>query len=402
MPVHYNITTKKWTTRGIRGIVYIGEYIEFGYFDLDINCVPILYRKDIVFLYRAENSKYPLYWMNDICCYTLDPLKENNIIEYSKHIFNYPIPRCYNLIKLNEVYKITRGNNSFEDPDFKFLPKFTFGLEYETSKGNIPWLECLKTRLVPLYDGSINGHEYVTIPLTPEELSNIKNHLALLDEYTEYDQDCSLHIHVGGFPIEYNKISSLCNYWFYFQDILKDFIPEYSYSTELFKSNNKNYSRPWLEPYELSSFYQHYTNNVFVDGTSFYEPNSYDPNEERKWLVSGRYYNMNIMHLISGGSHKTVEFRFLRPTTNYSEIKWFLFVLSAFLNFVIKNENTNYESITLDKVLSSTFPENLVNLLKKEGLKLRHLHKIQINNQDRAGINQQLKEFYLKGSKFNL
>ena len=46
------------------------------------------------------------------------------------------------------------------DKEFTYIEDFTFGLEYETSAGNIPWLSCIDTNLVPLYDGSINGNEY--------------------------------------------------------------------------------------------------------------------------------------------------------------------------------------------------------------------------------------------------
>ena len=109
------------------------------------------------------------------------------------------------------------------------------------------------------------------------------------------------------------------------------------------------------------------------------------------------------MHLISGNEHKTVEFRFLRPTTNYNEIKWYLLILGAFLNYVINSDDTNYSKVTVEKVIKFTFTEDIAAKLISEGQKLYHLHKIQIANSDYPGINERLKEVYLCNlRKFNI
>lgn len=112
---------------------------------------------------------------------------------------------------------------------------------------------------------------------------------------------------------------------------------------------------------------------------------------------------MNIMHLISGDAHKTVEFRFLRPTTDYSEIKWYLLILSAFLIYVINSKDSNYKKITVDKVIDFTFPKDIADKLKLEGGKLYHLRKVQMSYGDYGGVNQYRKEIYLtKIRKFSL
>ena len=143
------------------------------------------------------------------------------------------------------------------------------------------------------------------------------------------------------------------------------------------------------------SFYEKYTGNKFEDNDSFYLPNTYDANEIRKWEVHGRYYNMNIMHLISGKEHKTVEFRFLSPTTNYDEIKWYILVLGAFLRYVIESNAKTYKGISVQKVITYVFPKDLSDKLLLEGKKLYNLHKIQINSKDFSGTNRYLKDLYL-------
>lgn len=402
--MRYNNTKKRWEFDGFhqkRGIVYVDDkYIERGYFDLSPFIVPLILGDELVYLEKRENCKVPLYWCNSVGCYTLDPRQANNVIIKSKHIFYYPIDRCYNFSKLHLEPK---NIQLVPDKEFMYIKPFTFGLEYETCAGNIPWLDCIDTNLVPLYDGSINGHEYVTFPLTYLELPIIKQHLKLLEKYTFYNKNCSLHIHFGNFPIDVDKIKSLCKFWNHFQWSLSKYIPEWSYFVERYKDNGKAYNKPFPNIRSFSEFYEKYTGNKYVDIQCLNLPNVYDSNEERKWEVFGRYYNMNIMHLISGNTHKTVEFRFLRPTTNYSEIKWYLLVLSAFLTYVIKSDGSKYSRITVDKVIDFTFPKDIATKLKTEGEKLYHLRKTQINYNDYGGVNKNRKEIYLtKIRKFAL
>lgn len=400
----YNNTKKRWEIKNIThcfGIVYFdSRYLEYGYFNYNPVNIPIYYRGDILFLDQKEHCKLPLYWCNSLGCYTTNKPEADNIITRSKHIFNYPIEKCYNFSKLNLIPKKIK---LIPDVEFQYIKSFTFGLEYETSGGNIPWLSCLDTNLVPLYDGSIKGHEYVTFPLTWKDLGIVKSHLELLYNYTHYDEDCSLHIHFGGFPITYNKIESLCKCWYYFQEEFNKYIPKLSYFTEQYKSNGKAYNRPFPPIKSLSSFYTTFTNNNYCDESSFYLSNGFDIREERKWEVSGRYYNMNIMHLISGNSHKTVEFRFLRPTYNYFEIKWYILVLGAFLNYVICSEDKQDSKFTVSDVIYQTFPKDIADKLIVQGKKLYALHKVQMTYGDPAGINTFRKDLCLdKLYKFKL
>lgn len=399
----YNNTKKRWEIGGalLRGVIYIDYvYVEYGYFETDPLNVPLVIDGKIIYLERRENCKIPLYWANNICCYTIDLNLANNIITDSKCAFNYPIDICYNFSKLSLKPKDIK---LIPDKEFTYIKDFTFGLEYETSAGNIPWLSCIDTNLVPLYDGSIDGHEYVTFPLTHVDLPIIKQHLKLLERYTFYNKNCSLHIHFGNFPINNSYINRLCKFWCHFQWSIGMYVPSYSYYTERYKSNGKAYNKPFPSIASLSTFYKRFTGNEYNDDQSFYLPNLYDSTEERKWKVCGRYFNMNIMHLISGDAHKTVEFRFLRPTTDYSEIKWYLLILSAFLKYVINSKDSNYKKITVDKVIDFTFPKDIADKLKSEGRKLYHLHKVQLSYCDPGGVNQYRKEIYLtKIRKFSL
>lgn len=391
----YNNTNKEWGSSEYltRGIVYICKnYIEFGYFKSSPDNVPILHEHTVLFLDNINNCIVPIYWNNAKGVYVLNSTESNNIIIDSKQNFFYPIKRCYNFSKLDLIPRPYADNI---DKEFLFLKGFTFGLEYETSGGNIPWLDCLKYNLVPLYDGSIRGHEYVTFPLQYNELSVIQKHLRILECYTVYDKDCSLHIHIGGFPITYDKIEALCKSWNHFQKVLGLYIPEWSYYVERYKSNGKAYNKVFPKILKLNSFYEKFTGNVYIDEKSFLLDNKHDMYEERKWEVHGRYFNMNIMHLISGKEHKTVEFRFLRPTTNYYEIKWYLLVLAAFVKYVKDVDNIKYGNLSLENILYHTYSENITHKLLEEGEKLYQFHKHQINYRDYAGLDKHLNYQYL-------
>lgn len=384
--------------RDIREIVYVDQhYIEFGFFDTTVDNLPIYYKGQIYWLQNKEQCKVPLYWRNDLGCYTFDEERANNIKRVSKCIWNYPIPKFYNFSKLNlksPTYHVAVDN------DYDTISDFTIGLEYETCRGNIPWEECQKVGLVPLYDGSIDGHEYVTFPLNNDQFSIVEQQLKIIQQYTEFNENCSLHIHFGNFPINYDKINNLVKCWKTFQNDLLRYLPAWSYEVERYKVNGKAYNKP-LNVDDLNQFYEDTTGNIYEDDLSFYWTNKYDEEEYRKWEVHGRYYNLNIMHLISGDSHKTVEFRFLRPTYNYSEIKWFIMVFGGYLKYIKESEKPD-EILTVKKIITTIYPKQIANKLLDIGDTLIKLSKFQTNCGDCGGINQYLKKLFVAVFPINI
>ena len=87
--------------------------------------------------------------------------------------------------------------------------------------------------------------------------------------------------------------------WSNFQNELLQYLPLWSYSVENYKDNHKSYNKK-LSIRDLRSFIYRTTRNEITSDADLYLPNQYDEDEERKWNVEGRYYNMNIMHLVSG------------------------------------------------------------------------------------------------------
>ena len=364
------------------------DIYEFGYFEKSMYNFPVSIEERITLGMDYRLFKGTIRWNNHNGYYTFEG-DWNNSKDYSKYMRNYPVEIVYNLSKLNlDEFSIPEVD---EDPIYKELD-FTIGLEFETSVGNIPWADLHENALIPLYDGSITGHEYVTLPLTSKQYPLIKKYIELLKYYTGYNKDCSIHIHFGGFPINMESIDRLVKCWDYFQNMLLDYIPKYSYQVERYKSNGKAYNKP-LSIRDLRRFIYHATGNLIGSDSDLYLPNEYDRTEERKWNVSGRYYNMNIMHLVSGDEHKTVEFRFIRPTYHYNEIKTYILVLGGFLKWVMR-DNGKIKSIP--QMIQEVYSPEISKVILHNLNVFKHLTKMQVNHMDFAGLSDYKKDLFLK------
>lgn len=388
----YNHTTKQWTSHfeDLKyGLVYIHDNIyELGYFEKSMYNFPVSIEERIIHGMDYRLFKDIIKWNNHNGYYTFEG-DWNNSKDFSKYMRNYPVEIVYNLSKLDlDEFSIPEID---EDSIYKEL-NFTIGLEFETSTGNIPWADLHENALIPLYDGSITGHEYVTLPLTSKQYPLIKKYVELLKYYTSYNKDCSIHIHFGGFPINMEYIDRLVKCWDYFQNMLLEYIPKYSYQVERYKSNGKAYNKP-LSIRDLRRFIYHATGNIINSDYDLYLPNEYDRTEDRKWNVTGRYYNMNIMHLVSGKEHKTVEFRFIRPTYHYDEIKTYILVLGGFLKWVMM-DNGKIKSIP--QMVQEIYSPEISKVILHNLNVFKHLTKMQINHLDFAGLSDYKKDLFLK------
>lgn len=262
-----------------------------------------------------------------------------------------------NLQKFGDIAKpshVIKSNN-------KSLIPFTFGLEYETARGYIPEELCFKTGLIPLRDGSITGIEYASIVLDASKggFELLEEQLEVLRTYTEYDKECSLHIHFGNFPVSQKAITVLYMLAEALQTTMYNtgLLPRYTFDTRAYKASGKDYCK--LLP-AYSGFDGIY--NFLSGGTPFLGsltvPHPGDQRHEAKWNVHSRYYWMNIINMCFYASPKTVEMRFLRPSYNFNKIVNWIFIFSAMLQFAIdyakKNKGLSDKAIYED--LHKRFP----------------------------------------------
>lgn len=240
------------------------------------------------------------------------------------------------------------------------LKHYTFGIEFETCNGIIPNSKLKHLPLIPLRDGSIGGIEYATIPLQGERgVQAIIDSVEELKSRTDFGDDCSLHLHIGGMPRTVEFILAFYKMISFFQNEMFEMFPLYKKYN--FGVKRKNYSSPF--PFETINFKMEPSIDVrnksqliknfdklFVylsGGHSFGEYDNdlknvlnhpQDPNGNAKWNIKNRYSFVNLIPLIFG-NHKTIEFRIHTPTYEVNKIVNFLMLNTFMIDYVSQNIN---------------------------------------------------------------
>ena len=177
-------------------------------------------------------------------------------------------------------------DESTEYPLAKYL-KYTFGLEFETSMGYIPEDICFRDGLIPLRDGSISGLEYSTVVLKGNNgLSLLQQELNSLKEYTAFNKECSLHIHLGGFPLDPNAIiraQTLCRL---LEGEISLLVPKLTFKSSEYKENGKDYCLRLRIYQDFNQMYRHLVRRPFYGDLTQPHPN--DITRNAKWKIPTR------------------------------------------------------------------------------------------------------------------
>ena len=313
-----------------------------------------------------------------------------------QHIYPYQrIKRVYgastNLKQFTKTVNTYLKQQKIPKTAFANLCPFTFGIEYETSIGVLPEEECFEKGLIPLRDGSITGNEYTTTVLSGDKgLFLINEHFKLLNQYTDFNRDCSLHIHFGNFPLDKAAILSLNNLCSVLTSSLILLLPEYAFSTYKYKTNGKDYCKllSWYSSFE--EMYNSLTTMTFLG--DFHQPHPNDPDKHAKWNVPTRYHMCNFINLLCYSGGKTVEFRFLKPTKNKHVLYFWLYILNAILLFAIKYKHLPITVMSkffnrqcIKSVINDVYPSNIATALVNAIEDMQFLRDTQRNNGDKCG-----------------
>ena len=250
-----------------------------------------------------------------------------------------------------------------------FLKGYSFGLEFETNSGAVPITQLIKNGLIPLRDGSINGHEYVTPPLTGARgVNNVYKVCRSLDEVTTVNEGCSLHVHVGGFNLTKTETVALYYLCVRLQSEIHEMIAPFKRDFKFLQKKDKDHTQ-LLQAFDLNSNkimeskdkinqkeLVKYLNRIWVFLTggygsdhpdygfgSFYHPLS----NSQKWNQPMRYFWVNMMPvLFNPGSNRTVEFRCHQATNkHFLVIPWLILCVSiikytkANSKYILNNKN---------------------------------------------------------------
>lgn len=389
----FDESSKSWVNPGtahlIRGIVYWDDaYAEWGYFnpreeDYKVVEMPGGYETNIL----VRNCKKPIYFNRARGVYTAT--EPDNEIVFAHGGFPYTFQRYYSTRYLEEMFQ--SKNHIEEKVMFKYIDElpYTFGFEFETSAGYIPEEELYRVGLIPLRDGSITGLEYSTIVLGGNKgLNTLKEQIEVLKEYTIFDKECSLHIHIGSFPLSPEILLKLNNL-FAGSDIDSYVVP-WAFLTSQYKANGKDYcmkNRPY------SSFDKLYSTLV---GRPFYgdlyQPHPADTSGDRKWNITTRYKALNLVNALCYNNAKTAEFRFLRPTYNFDKILIWLFVLGAFVKYASSKTLRAVKNISLKRIIQSVYSAELANLLIRALSLQKEVVQTQILVRDNYGMRVDIED----------
>lgn len=411
--------TQKWIDlkelKGyIKGIVHVSEkYIELGWFKESPDNIQVMLGSDCLdrcIVTGISREALPeLMWSNNIGYYVVPFKMDQSVINRHRLLkgwgsFPYSFAKNY---EAAESFKLFNGKQKVLDPANHVLSKYmnyTFGLEFETSMGYIPQEKCFRDGLIPLRDGSITGIEYSTVVLQGNRgLSLLHQQLDTLKEYTEFNKECALHIHMGGYPVTPAHILSLYSVWYIIEDILIEhgYIPPLSFNTKEYKANGKDYCKKLPVCFnEFTELYKFMTERKFMG--SLVQPHHRDIKKQAKWNIPSRYYGLNLINMLCYKGPKTVEFRFLRPTFNFRKIMLWLYILNAVLKYSetlaeewieqndcstkgmqhwIEDEKFN----DMYSMLSAVYPVDIVNYLVNEIRLLKMSVQMQVANGDLCG-----------------
>lgn len=350
-----------------RGIIYIDEkYAEFGPIPESADNIRIIYEGQVVWGISYEQLKNHIGF---------DYLRGYYVIGKDVNLHHFPFGReifPYNLDR--HTYNTKFADHLFEGKqhidshiDFQYIDElpYTFGLEFETAGGLIPQHQLYELGLIPLRDGSITGIEFSTVVLQGNQgLNLLKRQMEILDEFTIFDKDCSLHIHFGGFKLD-GKVLLAVNNIFCNSDI-RNYLPELTFATHMYKTNQeKNYCE-FNNKY--TSFEEMYCTLVKRDFYGdFHQPHPNDTSGTRKWNIKSRYRAVNFINALCYEGPKTIEYRILRPTYNFNKVLGWLFIYGAIIKFAELNATKVaylYRTrLSLDYILRSVYSEKLATIL---------------------------------------
>lgn len=307
------------------------------------------------------------------------PVKEFSKIVAVNRDFKYNLP--YNasneLKRVSAIYAsrfkptvYNKGVSSYP----QVLGKYTYGFEFETTKGKIPNRICNKLGLIPLRDGSIDGIEYATIPLEGKDgIETIIQACEELEKRTVFDQNCSLHIHIGGMPRTEKFFIAMAKVLCYVQEEMYEMFPFYTRGG--FGLKKKDYTAPLPVPELLGKInniidtsskkdvdanFQHIFEFLSM-GHKYYDyknnlanvkSHPSDPGGTSKWYVKSRYRWVNMIPLLFGNK-KTIEFRIHTPTYDANKIVYFAIMCASLIDFAVKQE---------EKILKGNVPAQSYNL----------------------------------------
>jgi hypothetical protein len=276
------------------------------------------------------------------------------------------------------------------------LNPFTYGVELETSSGNLPKMFLDRYLLVPLKDGSITGHEYVTIPHKASSIIPYTvNACEALYDNCLVDNECSLHLHIGMAPPPHVLLVPFYVLMFRLQNEIHELFAPFKKSIEFLarkRGGAKDHCK-YLPPLgwgfcKESEIY----NNIIkwvthgeVDAASFDDGKTYSKLNDQKWNIDSRYYIVQFVNYLFGKS-PTIEFRLHSGTLDKHKAVFWIYICAGLIKYAMSHKkelmDTNVKimlATVIREIYGKASPELCIVLLdyidKRKKLHIEHVIK---------------------------
>jgi len=228
-----------------------------------------------------------------------------------------------------------------------YMSKYSYGFELETSNGHNLREKHLQNSFIRLYDGSITGHEYVSVPLKHNQFCNVFNMCNYLGKAHSTDSSCSVHIHIGGVPYSEKNLLALYLAFYRLQDELHELVYPYKKSISYLakKKDYKDHCKylPRLISNSVSEIYQTFFSNLNITPEDARSSKSEKVlKNTNKWNINSRYYFVNFTNYCLK-RNGTIELRLLQGSFNANRILNWLLVNQAIINYTLENADSILE-----------------------------------------------------------
>lgn len=232
------------------------------------------------------------------------PTKINTNLNLSNHIYGQLVYNVKNIdtnfmstvvkdtkaFLKNKTYSTTIGRH-VQDIISKF--GYSYGVEFETNGGNIPYFKLKEGGLLPLRDGSIRGIEFATIPYASDiSIKGIEQSCKTLSTFTTFSQMESLHLHIGTLPdISKEYVATFYTMCAILEDEIYSMFPAYYKTSSKFKA--KDYNAPLLKSLVRSNLLETFDNiSTYLAAGKRFEglgsAHPSDPDGTHKWGILQR------------------------------------------------------------------------------------------------------------------
>jgi hypothetical protein len=303
-----------------------------------------------------------------------EPNSEKYISIFDKRVNNSgkykPATKIYNISSYDVVLpKYAKISNALDFIDY------SFGFELETNRGEIRKSYSDALGFASLYDGSISGVEYVSNPMSYNNLHYLHKFLKVAKTATDIDKYCSLHIHIGKVPKSDKNLLSMYLLFQRLTDELNQLIVPYKKDVKFLFDKLQNTGKdhcknlPKLPQKSVEEIYKLFKiNKIEKNNLSDYIETT------SKWNVDGRYYSVNFMNYICKETNNTVEIRSLQSTYNFDYIVTWLLINCSIIHYaitypdIVVNSKVKIElddcidEYVKDSKILSTLKQNIVEL----------------------------------------